>query len=236
MSIADPTWGAAPYPVGIRAHVAHAFRFASPRLAQRLLRFVHFDYSELVVFCQRTNCCLILLCCRFILLSCVFFTENKQYNGIGIRFWEGGGLLKIEVREGCADVEVIINCPTATDEILLMVSLLQSSQQRMPCTKDGTTYFIDKHDALYFESVDKHCFLYTASEVYETPLRLYELEDLLKDDGFIRTSKSQILNMIKIGSLCPDFGGRVEAVLENGEKLIVSRQYARQLKERLGLK
>lgn len=177
-----------------------------------------------------------LLCCRFILLSCVSFNENKQYNGIGIRFWEGGGFLKIEVREGCADVEVIINCPEATDEIQLMVSLLQSRQQKMPCTKDGATHFIDKQDALYFESVDKRCFLYTASDVYETSLRLYEIETLLKEDGFVRTAKAQIINLAKIDSLCPDFGGRVEAVMENGEKLIVSRQYARQLKERLGLK
>jgi len=39
----------------------------------------------------------------------------------------------------------------------------------------------------------------------------------------------------KVKSLSPAFGGRFEAVLDNGEKTIISRQYVPVLKERLGL-
>ena len=39
----------------------------------------------------------------------------------------------------------------------------------------------------------------------------------------------------KVKSLSPAFGGRFEAVLDNGEKTIISRQYVSVLKERLGL-
>ena len=77
---------------------------------------------------------------------------------------------------------------------------------------------------------------YTAHDVYETPLKLYEIEECLADTGFFRISKSQIINILRITSLCPDFGGRIEVMMENGEKLIVSRQYSKSLKERLGLK
>jgi len=72
--------------------------------------------------------------------------------------------------------------------------------------------------------------------VYELPLKLYELEEILASAGFIRSAKSQVLNLYKIDSLCPDFGGRIEVTMQNGERLIVSRQYAKQLKERLGIK
>ena len=67
-------------------------------------------------------------------------------------------------------------------------------------------------------------------------LKLYEIEEWLSGGSFFRNSKSQVVNLKKIKSLCPEFGGRIEAVLENGEILMVSRQYSKSLKERLGLK
>lgn len=144
--------------------------------------------------------------------------------------------MKIEIQEGCADVEVLIKCPQATKEIRRMESLLHGLGQRLFCTRNGVTHLIDRQDALYFESVDKRCYLYTAGDVYETPLKLYEIEELLTDADFFRCAKAQILNLAKIASLRPDFGGRIEVVMENGERLIVSRQYVKPLKERLGLK
>ena len=44
-----------------------------------------------------------------------------------------------------------------------------------------------------------------------------------------------IVNLDKIDSLAPVFGGRFEAILENGYKVVVSRNYLNELKERLGL-
>ena len=102
--------------------------------------------------------------------------------------------------------------------------------------RDNQTHIIDRQDVLYFESVDKRCFIYTASDAYETSLKLYEIEEYMSEMEFFRSSKSQVINILKIKSLCPDFGGRIEVVMENGEKLIVSRQYAKLLKERLNLK
>ena len=143
--------------------------------------------------------------------------------------------LKIEIQEGFDDVEVIIRCPEVTDEIRRMEDLLHGFKQRLSCDKNGVTYLIDKQEILYFESVDKRCFIYTADDVYETPMKLYEIEEMFTDAGFLRSAKSQIINIAKIKSLCPDFGGRIEVVMDNGERLIVSRQYAKLLKERLGL-
>ena len=72
-------------------------------------------------------------------------------------------------------------------------------------------------------------------EVYEVREKLYTLEKLLTGTAFMRASKSTILNLDKVKSLSPAFGGRFEAVLDNGEKTIISRQYVSVLKERLGL-
>jgi len=142
--------------------------------------------------------------------------------------------LKVKIKEGFDSVEVIINCPEITNEIRKMELLLHGYKQRLPCSKDNVTHMVDKNDIYYFESVDKRCFIYTTDNVYETPLKLYEIEEIL-NVGFLRSAKSQIVNIAKIKSLCPDFGGRIEIIMDNNEKLIVSRQYAKLLKERLGL-
>jgi len=144
--------------------------------------------------------------------------------------------LKIEIQEGFPDVEVVIKCPEATEEINRIASLLQGHGQKLNGIIDKSTHLIDKHDIFYFESVDKQSFIYTENAVYETDLKLYEIEERLTEAGFFRNSKSQVLNIAKIKSLCPDFGGRIEAVMENGEILIVSRRYSKLLRERLKLK
>jgi DNA-binding LytR/AlgR family response regulator len=64
--------------------------------------------------------------------------------------------------------------------------------------------------------VDKHNFIYTENDIFETSLKLHEIEEIFPNTGFLRNSKSQIVNIAKIQSLCPDFGGRLDLTLKNG--------------------
>lgn len=144
--------------------------------------------------------------------------------------------MNVIIREGCADTEIIINCPVETEEIRQTADMLRGDIQKLPGIKDGRTYLIDRREVMYVESVDKRCFIYTTDATYETPLKLYEIEARTAGLGFFRSAKSQIVNLTRIKSLRPDFGGRLEVVMETGERLIVSRQYAKSLKERMGLR
>jgi len=144
--------------------------------------------------------------------------------------------MKIEIMEGHNALEVIIKCQTATEEVHKIKNLICSYTKKISCIKDEITHLIDAREILYFESVDKITFLYTQADVYELSFKLYELEAMLSYIGFIRSSKSQVLNTYKIESLRPDFGGRMEVTMQGGELLIVSRQYAKILRERLGLR
>ncbi|MCL2568587.1 MAG: LytTR family transcriptional regulator [Oscillospiraceae bacterium] len=144
--------------------------------------------------------------------------------------------LKVEIQEGCPNVEVLIQCPEITEDIRRLEALVLSGSPKLLCAKDQKQQLVDRRDVLYIESVDKRCFVYVADDVFETDLKLYELEELLDPAGFFRSAKSQIINIAKIKSLCPDFGGRIEVEMETGEKVIISRQYAKGFKERIGLR
>ena len=88
-------------------------------------------------------------------------------------------------------------------------------------------------DVCYIESVDGKTFLYTKKRVYETSYRIYELEEMLKAKHFLRVSKPMLVNLMKIRSIQPALNGRFTAVLSSGEKIIISRNYVKALKEAL---
>jgi len=143
--------------------------------------------------------------------------------------------LSIEEREDIPETEVIVRCRRADPQILKMIATLRAFDRRITGLREGRTFLLDAGDILYIDTADKKTFLYTAGEVYETPLRLYELEERLASQDFFRASKSSVVNFNAIRALRPDFGGRMELTMTNGEKLFVSRQYVPVIKQKLGL-
>ena len=142
--------------------------------------------------------------------------------------------------------EVLIKCNSLTMKVMELINELKhqkeeepvkpvQSVQKLKVYLNGDIHLLAPEDIYYFEYVDQKVFAYGKTKVYEVKSKLYELEELLSKTDFIRVSKSSILNLNKIGSLAPSLGGRFEAKLKNGEKVIISRQYVNSLKEVLGL-
>ena len=129
--------------------------------------------------------------------------------------------------------EVIINCPQADEDILRLVAMLRIYQRKLLGVLNGEQHLLDVKDILYIDTTDKKTFLYTETAVYESALRLYELEDGLRELDFLRAGRSVIVNFRKIKSIRPELGGRMLVTMDNGEQVYVSRQYAGELKEKL---
>ena len=124
-----------------------------------------------------------------------------------------------------------------TDEIESIVAQLRllGKQKTVTGQYNGEIYFLDYKDVIYFDTTDRKTFIYTAERVYETTLKLYQLEEMLNGTSFIRASKSMILNIKKINSIGHTFSGKMMATLVNGEKTEISRNYVQLLKEKLGI-
>jgi len=131
--------------------------------------------------------------------------------------------------------EIIVKCRFLDDDITLLLNQLKSGSSKMNFLKDNKIVLVEKKDILFFESVDDKVFAYTLEDVFETKLKLYELEQVLYSKNFFRANKAVIVNLNKIKSLSPAFSGRFEAVLKNDYKVIISRNYVPKLKELLGL-
>lgn len=131
------------------------------------------------------------------------------------------------------ETKVVINCPQADEEILRLVAMLRVYQKKLVGVKDGERHLLDVKDILYIDTTDKKTFLYTEKAVYESALKLYELEDALRELDFLRAGRSVIVNFRKIKSIRPELGGRMLVTMDNAEQVYVSRQYAGELKEKL---
>lgn len=143
--------------------------------------------------------------------------------------------MTVEERPGLEQTEVSIRCPRLDAQITRLIELLRLSDARLTGEKDGETCILDGADVLYIDTVDRGTFLYTAGGVYQTRLRLYELEEQLAAWDFIRVSKSAIVNFSRVRSLRPDFGGRMRLTMSNGEVVLANRQYVPAIKKKLGL-
>lgn len=131
--------------------------------------------------------------------------------------------------------EIIIKSNSLDEDMIKLINQLKQGGGKLTVYQGNGMFFVEPKDVFYFESVDQKVFAYCKSEVYQVKSKLYELLEELPGRDFIRVSKSSILNLNKIKRLAPAFGGRYEALLENGEKVIISRQYVGMLKEKLGV-
>lgn len=133
------------------------------------------------------------------------------------------------------DIEVSVACPRIDERVQRIVASLGAFDRVLIGERDGATFRVGVEDVCYAETVDGKTFLYTADAVYQTPLKLYELEERLAGTKFVRASKQMLVNFDHVASIRPALNARLQLMLDNGEAAIVSRQYAPAIKRKLGL-
>ena len=126
-----------------------------------------------------------------------------------------------------------IGCHKRDERVNELVRLLKMHQGSVEGMREEKQYQIPLSDLYYIEAVDERTFLYLEKDCYESRRRLYEFEELLADRSFARISKSVIVNMMKIVAIKPALNGRFLCQLKNGEKVIISRKYVPEIKEKL---
>lgn len=161
---------------------------------------------------------------------------------------EGKGF-ELNNRAGIAVVENGIALPANTISIVFdMKNMNQLSEflDRLPAKKEGMKNAIvgkkgDKYEiinlekVLYFEADGNEVYCHSANECFLVKSKLYELEESLTEKGFIRISKSNIVNILTIKEVIPWFDTRFVLNLINNREIEVSKKYSRKFKEFIGL-
>ena len=123
--------------------------------------------------------------------------------------------------------QVIIECVDVTPEVRDIYSYVQNKGTEICGIIDGEYQKKFRlQEVYYFEALDEKVFGYTKDSVFELKMRLYEVEKEYESRHFVRCSKSVVLNLMLLDGISPALNGRFFAHMKNGEKLMISRQYA----------
>ena len=144
--------------------------------------------------------------------------------------------ISIDIDDNYKDTEVVIHAPKLTQDVEKLIAVMRMLNMQIAVSKNDETYLIDAGKILYVEAVERKTFVYTEEEIYESKLPLYEIAREFHKHDFLRISKQSIVNLRMIKSLKTDINRRIKITLKNGEQIVVSRMYADELKNKLGVK
>lgn len=126
---------------------------------------------------------------------------------------------------------VIIEYPEYNDSVAGLVRRIGSMDVAFSVSVDGRQTRIDLADVYYIENVDRKMFVYTGSDVYRLDATMAQTEEMSADTDLVRISRTCIINTGHLREIRQVKNSHLEAVLDNGEMLIVSRKYLPDIKK-----
>jgi len=141
--------------------------------------------------------------------------------------------LTINADDRYTETEIIVNCNRMSDDTEKLLASIRMFDMKITGRKGGKQHILEIAEIVYIESIDKRTFLYTLTDTYESPSRLYELEAKLLPLDFLRVSRNCLININHIKSIEAELNSRLILTMPGDIKLIVSRQYASAVKQKL---
>lgn len=144
--------------------------------------------------------------------------------------------VEIKIDQTCREPRVIVLTDRITDEINNLVSRLSAeSPQVLSGFRDNTLEVLEQSDIFRIYASAGKVFAATAKGEYSLRLRLYELEERLDQNQFVRISNSEIINLKKVKKFDLSFTGTICVSMTDGTVTYVSRRYVNKIKQVLGI-
>lgn len=82
----------------------------------------------------------------------------------------------------------------------------------------------------YVEAINNDVFVTTNAGVYKIKEKLYLFDELYRADGFIRVSKSFIINIRRVVKASSQINSRIKLTMISNETIYVTRGYLKEFK------
>ena len=125
---------------------------------------------------------------------------------------------------------VIIEYPELDQKVENLIRKIRNINITFTGKTDGGSFSVDISDIFYIENVDRKVFLYTKEDIYRYDGSMTSVEEAVKDTELVRISRTCFMNVSHLKQIVQIKNSHLEAVLDNGEKLIVSRKYLKDIK------
>ena len=144
--------------------------------------------------------------------------------------------VRTEISDDFKDVEVIINTNKLNPDVKKIIELLQNldtSIDKIIASQNDNIFIINLEDVVCFYSEQKSNYCRTNRGVFKVKETLYELEEKLSANDFIRISNSCIININHIECFNTGSVGTIMVKFKDGKVEYVSRRRVSQVMKKL---
>lgn len=131
-------------------------------------------------------------------------------------------------------IKVLVTAPELNEDvqnILKNLSTVCENKNIIVATKNNEIFLLKAIDILYFYSDEKYIYAKTKEESYRVKHKMYELEECLPTNKYIRISSAYIINIDRTVSFDMGQIGSLYAKMEDGKKLEVSKRRIKEVKK-----
>ena len=144
--------------------------------------------------------------------------------------------IEIKVDNSCKETKIIVVTDKITDEINTLVKkLAEDTPQLIAGLQRDILKILDQHDILRIYATNGKVYAETEDGEYLIRLRLYELEERLDKNDFVRISNSEIINLKKVKGFDLSYTGTICVSFLNDTVTYISRRYVKKIKQVLGI-
>ncbi len=146
--------------------------------------------------------------------------------------------MQVEIKIDASYIEpkiVILTAAMTEDVNTLLSKLSENTPQMITGSRNEKIEVIEQEDLITVYANAGKVFAVTGKGVYTIRFRLYEMEERLNANQFVRISNSEIINLKKVKNFDLSFTGTICVKLENDTTTYVSRRYVSKIKKILGI-
>lgn len=144
--------------------------------------------------------------------------------------------VEVKIDNSCIKPKIIVLTASMTEEVSKIIQKLSDNNpQIITGSKNEKIEVLEQNELIRIYAANSRVFAVTNSGEYLLRLRLYEAEERLDPNQFVRISNSEIINLKKVKSFDLSFAGTICVELSNGTTTFVSRRYVSKIKKILGI-
>lgn len=149
---------------------------------------------------------------------------------------ERGTFMKVELQlsDDIREPYAVIHANKITAEIQQILEMFQAAGNVITVSDNDQFIVLDPSEIYMIRMEEERLNVYCQQKKYLSGKRLYEMEKLL-GSGFMRISKSTLINLKQISHVEPSFHGAMLVILKNGNRDYISRKYLPAFKQYLGI-
>lgn len=144
--------------------------------------------------------------------------------------------IEIEIDSSIREPKLILVTNQMTEELQELVNRLSAEKPSVITgMKDDRLKVLEPSELIRIYASGGKVFAVTTQGEYVVRLRLYEMEERLDRQSFVRISHSEIVNLKKVKGFDLSFAGTICVELMDGTVTYVSRRYVARIKKVLGI-